>query len=267
MSYDKCMSLTRAGKQAMYAIGCIGVAALAAALLLIIIIRPRPVLVATPTPTVPPVQLEQVSVIPHEPRQFGDQRTVDVVARLRNPNPRLGVAEYSLTFHLRNRAGQEILAVSPLTYLLPGAVQYVAAINVAVPEPVGSVEATLPGAPPYQVLPNGLEVPTFSVFPRERQARSIGEVVIEEQKGIVSNPSPFAWEQVDIIGVALGPQGEVVGVGQTSVGALEIGEQREFFLQWPRPSALTERVILTASANVFRQGNLQPLPGDPNTLR
>lgn len=251
----------------MYAIGFIGVAALVMALILTVIFRPRVVITPTPTPSVPSVQLEQVSLIPHEPRQLGEARTVDIVARLRNPNPRLGVADYSLMFRLKNTAGQEIQTATANAYLLPGALQYLAAINIVVAQPVASVETILPAAPAWQSLPADVSIPTFGTFPRERTTRTIGETVIEEQKGIVSNASPFAWEQVDITGIALGGGGEVVGVGVTSVGALEIGEQREFFLQWPLPAVPAQRVILTASANIFRPGNVQPLPGDARTLR
>lgn len=250
-----------------YALGSVGVLALLIALVLISTLQHRPAPAPSPMPTIPPVQVEEISVIPHEPAHLGDKRTIDLVARLRNPNPRLGVTDYPVMFNLKAANGQAPDPVTVTTYLLPGAVQYVTAMDVPVTQPIDGAEVKLPADPTYVQLPENVSVPTFNTFPRERQSRQIGTVSVEEQKGIVRNTSPFAWSKVEVIGVAMDAAGAIVGVGQTFVGALEIGEQREFFLQWPTPVTATERVILIPSTNIFREENLQPLIGNPDTLR
>ena len=61
--------------------------------------------------------------------------------------------------------------------------------------------------------------------------------------------------------------GQVVGVAETFVGELVIGEQREFTLIYPEPTRQTDRVLTLASTNLFLDENILPTVGDPSGLR
>lgn len=261
--------LTRLKKQISYGLGYI-----VAALILILILgwaAIRPDFTPDPTPTPAPqfqaIVLEETSVIQHAPGAPTDPRTLDIVARLRNPNPRAGVPNYPVTFILRSQTGEEITRETVTTYLLPGAPQYAVALNFSINQPLGRVEVILPDAPTFSAVPATLSLPRFSSFLRERITKQIGADAIEEQKGIVRNTSTSDWQSVEVVGLALSGDGTPQGVGQTLVGELKIGESREFTLQWPAPSQTTARVILVPTTNIYKDENVIRAIGDPGLLR
>lgn len=222
----------------------------------------------TPTPTAifQPIDIEEASFIQHEPASVGENYTVDIIIRLRNPNPRAGVARYALTATLFDAQQRQIKREEITTYLLPGAVSYAAKVKVAVPLPVAKIQVTPPAPTEFTTVPASVSLPSFSTRLLERVQENIGNKVIDEQKGIVTNTSALDWQFVEIIGVSLRASGQVAGVGQTFVGELKVGEQREFTLQWPAASNIT-RVIVLPTTNIYREENIVRQLGDPGLLR
>ncbi|HSX24917.1 MAG TPA: hypothetical protein VLG69_03045 [Candidatus Andersenbacteria bacterium] len=243
-------------------------------LFLFLIISPfipkRQVAVPTATPVqLNPIVVENIVAIPHinEPGPTG--KTVDVVARLRNTNPRAGIGTYPVSFELHDASGAIIQSVQQNEYVLPGNVQYIAALDI--PVPPGAVfdhaEVTTPKNPSFTTIPDTAPIPQFSVFLQDRTYVSSGSFPFEQQTGIVTNTSSFDWQQVDVVGVAIDDNGAIIGVGKTVVGKLLIGEQREFTLQWPRPNGKTNRVIAIATTNMFNDSNFVQIIGNSNNLR
>ncbi|OGY37557.1 MAG: hypothetical protein A3E36_04820 [Candidatus Andersenbacteria bacterium RIFCSPHIGHO2_12_FULL_45_11b] len=264
------MSMHRVLKKTAYAVGYIAVAGL----LLFIIIAPfipkkqatGPVI--TPEPLAP-IIVENIVAIPHIAEQGPTGKTVDVVARLRNNNPRAGVVKYPISFTLYDASGTAIQSKTQDEYVLPGSIQYVAALDI--PVPPGAVfdhaDITTPAQPAFIVIPGSAPTPQFSIFLRDRTYVSSGAFPLEQQTGIVTNTSSFDWQKVQVVAVAVDDNGKVVGVGKTFVGKLLIGEQREFTLQWPRPSGKTNRVIAIATTDMYSDSNFVQIVGDPNNLR
>lgn len=246
--------MRRVRKQATYAIGCFGLLFVAAVTLVLQLGEVN--LPAAPAPEAPPpgsyqaIVVEGVDVVRHA-------GNVDMVARLRNPNSQAGVHEYPVTFVLSNGAGQEISRHTETSYLLPGSRQYVAAIGVAVAEPVARVTLELPPSPSFTDLPIGLTLPRVHSFLRGGVAlQVIGETAFEEQKGIVRNDSTFNFQRVQLVALAQDAAGAIVGVATTFVGELNVGEQREFIVQWPKPPRPTATVVVLASTNIFAEENI-----------
>lgn len=230
--------------------------------LILLLNDPAPAPVATPTPVVATrqIEVEQVDVVRHP-------SSVDIVARLRNPNALAGVKEYPLTFVLLNSEQDEIVRQPVTTYLLPGSLQYVVAVGIPVGEVVTSVRVDIPPTPTFIELPSGLDLPNFGSFLRERGLKQIGRDSYEEQKGILRNNSTVDFNRVQVTALALDARDAVVGVGTTFLGALKVGEQREFTVQWPQPPRPTVRVITFPSTNVFLEENIIRAIGDPSLLR
>lgn len=263
--------LTRTKKQIGYGIAYVIAFTAFIFLLAVGIAGPGDQAPPAPTPTPPvfeDIQLEEASVIQHAPTTLSGIGTVDIVARLRNPNPRAGLEQYTVTFVLRNSTGAELGRQQATTYILPGSLQYVLALNVPVDEQVTKVDVNLPKDPDFETVPLSLELPRFSIFSRDRTIRQIGDRSIEETVGVVENTSTFDWQETDVIGVGIGASGNVTGVSRTSVGALVVGGQREFTLQWPQPPIEpTVRTLLIPSTNIFRDDNFLRAIGDPSQLR
>ncbi|MBI4021981.1 MAG: hypothetical protein HY372_01355 [Candidatus Andersenbacteria bacterium] len=216
---------------------------------------------ARPVPERPiAIQVESVDAVLHP-------NNVDIIARIRNPNPRAGVPEFTVSFVLLDEAGSEIERLQEQTYLLPGSLNYIAALAVPLASTVAQVRVETPPAPQFTALPQSLAAPAFNSFLRGRTERMIGSKTIEVQKGIVTNTSTLGFQQVDVTGVAFAADGQVVGIGQTFIGKFSVGEQREFTIEWPKPAAPTERVIIFPTSNIFREDNILRPEGDPSLLR
>ncbi len=256
------MSGKRLRKQLAYALGFLAVLMLCIGgpLLLLQNVSERTQSTPSPTALLELVKVQSVDLVSHE-------NTVDVVARLYNPNPRAGIAHFRATFVLKNKAGQEITRVPVDSHVLPGSLHYISALNVPVEEPVAGVTLLTPPEPRYANLDPTITLPSFSTALLERTTRSQGGEAYEQQKGVVTNNSAFDWQHVQVVALAFNGDNQVVGVGTTFVGRLTSGEQREFTLSWPAPLAPTVRVVPVATTNIFKEDNIIRAVGDPALLR
>lgn len=228
---------------------------------------PASTITPVPTPAFQPVSVEEASLVQHAPSSPAESGRTDIVIRLRNPNPRAGVGEYPVLARILDVGGRLIREETITTYLLPGAVQYAVRLNVPTPVAPARLEVELPENPKFLSIPASVSLPSFTVFQRERATREIGGQVIEEQKWIVRNESPLDWQFVEVVGVAGDAGGRVVGVGQTFVGELRVGEAREFTLQWPATATPPARVIVLPTTNIYKEENIVRAIGDPSLLR
>jgi hypothetical protein len=216
-----------------------------------------------------PVAIENVVVIPHIAKPGPKGKTIDLVARVKNENPRAGTGSYPVTFTVQDTEGEVISRFTQDAYVLPGGLQYLVALDVPIPsdKTLGKIEAATPRSITLTPLPDNARLPDFSVFLRDRIQVMSGAYPLEQQRGIVTNNSTFDWEKVEVTGIALDDKGAMIGVGKTFVGKLLIGEQREFTLQWPFPDDATVRVIALATTNIYSDANIVHLIGDPGKLR
>lgn len=227
---------------------------------------------AEPSPSVAQyavIELQNVSVIPHQAVSSFVNQTVDIVATLRNPNPRAGIKEYALTFVLYDASGEELARRVESTYVLPGSLQYTIALDVEFSPSarLGRVEVIQPSDPVFMRLPDKVDLPNFSSFLRERTTQESTGTVTDVQKGLVTNTSTLDWQRVEVSAVALDEAGHIIAAGKTFLGRLLVGEQREFVLQWPKPSAAITQIIVLPGTNIFSEENIIEIIGDPGSLR
>jgi hypothetical protein len=214
----------------------------------------------TPTPVEQPIEIQSVAVVAHAD-------SVDVVARVYNPNARAGIAHYPVNFVLFDSANTEMLRVPVESHILPGSLHYILALSVAVPRPVAKVTLDTPKAPAYANLSPAIALPSLGTFLLDRTQVQRGGKTSEEQKGIVTNNSAFDWQEVEVTALAFDAANNVIGVGTTFVGRLTSGENREFTIQWPASTVPTARVVTLATTNIFKEDNIIRAVGDPNLLR
>lgn len=206
------------------------------------------------------IAVENIDTVIHD-------NSIDIVARVRNPNPRAGIPEYAVTFILLDEADRELKRIEEKAYLLPGSLNYLARLDVSTSSPVSRVTVETPEQPVFAAVPPSISLPTFNSFLRDRTIIPLGSRQVEVQKGVVTNTGTLGWQRVDITGVAFDAAGNVVGIGQTFIGKFSVGEQREFTIQWPAPPTPTQRVIVLPTTNVFKEDNVLSVVGDPNLLR
>jgi hypothetical protein len=213
-----------------------------------------------PTPQAASIIVESIDTVIHDD-------SADIVARVRNPNPRAGVPEYTVTFVLLDAGGNELQRLHETSYLLPGSLNYIAVLGVPLSSALSKVGVETTDQPRFVALNQSASLPTFNSFLRERSTQRVGTAELEVQRGVVTNTSTLGFRRLDITGVALDTTGKVVGIGKTFVGEFAVGEQREFTIAWPTPATPTERVVILATTNIFRADNILGAQGDPNLLR
>lgn len=216
-----------------------------------------------------PVVIENIVVLPHIAKPGPKGKTVDIVARLKNENSRAGTGKYPVTFAVKDPLGEIISRVTQETYVLPGGLQYLVALDmpIASDKTLGKVEVTPPSEITLTPLPDNARLPDLSVFLRDRKKVMSGSYPLEQQTGVVTNNSTFDWEKVEVTGVALDTKGNIIAVGKTFVGKLLIGEQREFTLQWPFPDDQTSHVLALATTDIYSDANIVHIVGDAGRLR
>lgn len=264
------MSVKRTMKKSVYAVLYVLLTSGIAALIIVPMLpNEEEVIAPVKQQTYVPVTVENIVVLPHttNPGPFG--KTIDVVARLKNENVRAGTGLYPVTLVVKDKSGGTLSSVEQAAYVLPGGVQYIAFLNVPIAsdKEFGTVEMKTPDNISLTQLPDAARLPEFSVFLRERTNVNSGSQQFEQQTGIVTNNSTFDWEKVEVTGVALDASGKIVGIGKTFVGKLLLGEQREFTIAWPVPTAPTSRVVAIATTNIYSDENVVHIIGDPSKLR
>ena len=252
------LAIRRTIKQLLYAVIILGTISLLVFLFILPYLNLFQEKPAEPSPVRESIVVESIDAIVHE-------GTVDIVARVRNPNPRAGVPDYTVTFVLLDAAGNEIETILEKTYLLPGSLKYVAVLDIAINGELDRVRVDQPTDPVFASPQQS--IPSFNSFLRGRTIKNIGTRRIEVQKGIVTNTSNLGYRQVDISGVAFDSQENMIGVGKTFIGEMRAGEQREFTMQWPKPFADSTKVIVLPDTNIYKKDNILPITGDPARLR
>lgn len=257
------MSMQRIIKRTNYGLGCGLIVFL---LLAALVFRQRP---SAELPTVLPSPLtaykeiivEKIDVVRHG-------LAVDIVARLNNPNTNVGVGDLSVVFIVKDDSGAEIARQKISTFILPGSLQYVAAVNVAVGDNIGPIDVILPDEFVFNELPQGISVPRLNALLQPRSQVKIGNELLEQQKGTVTNQGTFDFRRVQVITLASQSDGKVLGVGLTYLDDLQVAEQREFTVLWPVVvDGVIDKVQLIVNTNVFRDDNIIPVVGDPALLR
>lgn len=252
----------RVFKQAAYAAGFLLV--LAAIIFAVVFNAGRPALTPfvqpSPGTSLLPLEIEAISTIVHP-------QAIDVVARVRNPNAKIGVRRYILNYDILDQGGTSMVSHQEESYLLPGAMQYVVAQNVAVPRRAGQVSVSLAGQPEFVALPDRLSLPTFSSFLRDRAIVHLGGEAIEQRQGLVANTSTYDFARVEVAVIGFDKDEHIISAGKTFLGTLTAGEQREFSVQWPLPLAEVVRAIAVPTTNIFLDENVLRVIGNPSSLR
>ncbi|MDD5074210.1 MAG: hypothetical protein PHU92_03510 [Candidatus Shapirobacteria bacterium] len=256
------MFARRIVKQAYYGVGVLLIIVTAVAVLLAIVIAP--LIPDSPEPT--PASSYQSIIIEHvESLRHGD--TVDVIAKVKNPNPYAGVESYPLSIEIVNDLGKVISQQTETSYILPGSTQYIAKLAIPVSGPIAEVRVTPPMDPQFTSLAKNVVLPSFSYFVRDPVIRNVGTVQVEERKGNVTNNSTLGFERVEVTLVGLDKSERVVSAGKTFIGRLDAGEQREFTVQWPLSGTPIERVVVLPTTNIFQDSNIIRIIGDPASLQ
>ncbi|MCL5733191.1 MAG: hypothetical protein M1334_00810, partial [Patescibacteria group bacterium] len=158
-----------------------------------------------------------------------DPTHISLLAKIQNPNTAFGALSFSYSFEIDNSAGQSIQSVSGYSFIYPGEVKYLTAINVAVPDSSRVAQASL-AIQNYNWQPsNKMALPDIE-FSNQTTTITTSSITI---LGVITNKSSLALPAVNIMGILSNNLGLPAGVAKTEINSLQSLEARQFSLVMP----------------------------------
>jgi hypothetical protein len=193
-----------------------------------------------------------------------DENRIDLVAKIRNPNPNYGAAALAYSFGIKNSSGQAIGKKEGSTFILPGSTKYIIENNFEIKEAVGPVDLTVSKKEDlgwqklkdYQAIELFVLDKRFDILSQENfWARA---------SGTVKNGTPFSFEKVNVNIVIFDKESKPIGAAKTEMRTLTAGEYRVFSVGWPNVfSAEFGAVEMQAETNLFSSENYIRVYGVP----
>jgi hypothetical protein len=188
----------------------------------------------------------------------------DVYAKIKNPNNNLGVALMYYTFTFKNQSTGELVKKEGVSFILPGETKYVVELE-------------------YPVAQNQV-LESFSISEDlkwdELDRFSVPKLVVRDIKygpvdkpglyytlsAILANEEGYDLDKIDLVGVLLNKNNEVIGINKTILNTFRKNQQRYFEMIWnfPIPQSEVSRVAIYPSSNVLVDANfLKVIPDGP----
>lgn len=181
----------------------------------------------------------------------GGGKTFDAVVRIQNPNPSLGLSNFSYELVLKDMSGKRIGSSSGSTYILPGEKKYVIANGITVDgtdQPV-YMDVNLGEQKWINVNDSlrGVQISTRGV----RYGKIQGSEGTEVQD-VIRNDSDYEFKKVNIVVIVRNPEGKIIALNSTEKNTVRPKEEREFRLTWPYDvGSDSSHVEVEAYANIL----------------
>ena len=184
---------------------------------------------------------------------YGGQGKYDLMAKIYNPNEKLGSPGFKYEFILRDVTGAELAKKTGSSFILPSETKYVLAVGMESNQIAANVDFRIYDASWVEFY--GYEKPQLGIYSKHYNLISSG-VGYSEALGIVRNESPYDFNVIGINIVLKDSAGKAVALNQTEIRTVSSNEEREFRLIWPTsfPGDVTQ-VEMGAEVNVFDSQN------------
>lgn len=156
----------------------------------------------------------------------------DIVAKVRNPNPNFGTANFVYKFEIKGQDGQIIGTRQGSTFILPDEIKYLIEINFESEKPVASANLIIEKVEKnnWQQLKD-YQAP--KIFVSDKNFRNqTGLEYFAEASGMIRNETSFDFSKVFVSVVVFDRNQEVIGVSKTEASSVLSGEGRYFSTKW-----------------------------------
>lgn len=180
----------------------------------------------------------------------------DVLAKISNPNPRLGAAKFDYSFRLLDAGGKIVSKSEGSSFILPGQVKYVLAFNLvpeARPDGLGFEISSFE----WSVF-SEYEEPDIAVFAKEFNLAGGGEADFATLKAKLRNQSGFDFREISANIVIRDGSGIPVAANKTNFNDVRTNEEREVNVGWKSPFAVdpaASRIEIFPEVDVFENEN------------
>lgn len=184
----------------------------------------------------------------------------DLVAKISNPNPNFGLAQFNYAFKLFDANDQLIAQKQGVSFILPNQSKYIIEANVAADTKPAKVEMTIAdlAKTDWQRLKDDFAAPDIYVHDKQFKylEKQAGQPAVAQVAGIIKNNSNFDFDRIQVAVALFDANRELVGVNKTEARTVLAGEDRYFSALWFSPlSSEVKSVDILPDTNLFSDSN------------
>jgi len=180
----------------------------------------------------------------------------DVLAKVSNPNPRLGAAKFDYSFRLLDAEKKTISKSEGSSFILPGQTKYVLAFNLLPAAKPDSLDFEIKSFE-WSVF-SEYEEPDITIFAKEFNLAGGGETNFATLKAKLRNQSGFDFHEIAADIVIRDGSGNAVAVNKTNFNDVRTNEEREVSAGWKNSFSIdpmSARIEIMPEVDVFENEN------------
>lgn len=191
----------------------------------------------------------------------------DLAAKVSNPNPNFGLAQFNYAFKLFDASNQLIAQKQGVSFILPNQSKYLIEAIVAAERKPAKVEITIAESAKtdWQRLADNFAVPDLYVHDKQFKylEKQAGQPASAQVSGIIKNNSNFDFDRIQVAVALFDASREPVGINKTEARTVLAGEDRYFSALWFSPlGGEIKSVDILADTNLFSDSNFMKRFGE-----
>lgn len=161
----------------------------------------------------------------------GGNGTYDFIAKINNPNNRIGSPSFSYAVKLFDGSGTVISEKKGKTYILPAESRYVIELGLLPMNGATPSSATFEISNVEWKTLADISKPSLNIYNKNVQNDTTGSNV--SAQALLRNESSYDLAKIKIIGILRDGGGNIIAVNSTDKETVRAGEERDFKFVWP----------------------------------
>lgn len=185
-----------------------------------------------------------------------DDGKYDLAAKIINPNPNFGLADFKYSFKIYSEEGL-IKEQRGESFILPAEEKYLIEAGLIVGDEIKRVDLVIDEAKNENWKKFLKEFFPSDIYISDKQFRYLeNQPNTAEASGIIKNSSGFDFETIKISVVLFDENKKIIGANKTEVKTVLAGEDRYFSALWFSPiSGEVKSIEMQADTNLFADDN------------
>ena len=206
--------------------------------------------------TIKDLKTEWVKIVKYKEGFF------DLAARIENPNPNFGLAQFKYTFKIFDGAGNILKEKSGSSFVLPGQSKYLIENNLALEKNPAKAELLIEKIDFSSWQKTEIQAP--NLFVKSKEFKSLeNRSGVSQASGVLKNSSVFDLDAVWISILLFDPQKNIIGLSQTQARTVLAGEERYFSVSWLAPlSGAVNSLEMIPETNILSPDNFLSKTGE-----
>lgn len=191
----------------------------------------------------------------------------DAMAKIDNPNPQFGVAQFEYSFNLLDGNGSIIGQSEGSNFILPAETKYILAFNLASSAQPESIDIKIKSLKWTKFLE--YEEPLIQIYSKEFNLVNAGSN-FASLKAKIKNLSGYDFRTITAKAVIRNERNVPVALNQTSANDVKVNEEREIIFNWGNSFPLgsgTPSIEIEAEANFFSDENFMKQYGSTDQYK